>query len=234
MRSIMPTLLSTVFLRRCLGKSINPSPAFLVQSRYATPKKHAPLHINSSLRSSSRLASTSCPTSSSLVGIDYVRSCIVDTLNSKFDPVDIAKGAAIAKLDAKKKKKKKDSQDDEQPTMSTEERMAIINNAASNAKPFTVSDAMVTPATKPEFGDYQCNAALSLSKSAGMNPRECASLIITGLKSIDGFMGIMEEPEIAGPGFINLKYTDDYLCDVLKGMAADATVDGRLGVPKTV
>ena len=37
-----------------------------------------------------------------------------------------------------------------------------------------VKDAkpMVTQATRPEFGDYQCNAALPLSKSLAKKPRE--------------------------------------------------------------
>ena len=127
--------------------------------------------------------STAPTTETSLVGIEWVRSSVVSVLNTIFDPVEIAKGAAIAKLDGgkqKKKKKKKQSNDDdeakeeEEPRMSDEERTTIIEAAASSAKPFTMGDSMVTPATKPEFGDYQCNAAMSLAKSAGLNPRECA------------------------------------------------------------
>jgi arginyl-tRNA synthetase len=91
---------------------------------------------------------------------------------------------------------------------------------------------MVTPATKPEFGDYQCNAAMSLSKSAGLNPRECASKIVEGLQtSIPNFNDVMETPEIAGPGFINLKFKEGYLANAAKIMADDAA--GRLGIPQT-
>ena len=191
---------------------------------------------------------TSSDTSTKLVGIDYVRSSIAEVLNEIFDPAEIAKGAAIAKLDGKKnkkqkkKKKKKPNNDDsnneqpaaakeeEPPPMSEEERTSIIQEAISNAKPFTIHDTMVTPATKAEFGDYQCNAAMSLSKSAGLNPRDCATKIVEALESkLDG---VMEVPlEIAGPGFINLKFKDDYLCNALGEMANDC--GGRLAVPVT-
>ncbi|EED93932.1 arginyl-trna synthetase [Thalassiosira pseudonana CCMP1335] len=117
--------------------------------------------------------------------------------------------------------------------MSDEERTTIIEAAASSAKPFTIGDSMVTPATKPEFGDYQCNAAMSLAKSAGLNPRECASKIVDGLKAIEGFDTIMEEPEIAGPGFINLRFKDGYLAGAAGKMAMDAEDGGRLAIPVT-
>jgi arginyl-tRNA synthetase len=40
----------------------------------------------------------------------------------------------------------------------------------------------------------------------------------------------MEEPEIAGPGFINLRFKPKYLTYVVEKMASDPT--GRLGLPK--
>lgn len=175
---------------------------------------------------------------SSLIGIDWVRSSVVRVLNEIFDPVEIAKGAAIAKLDGKKKTKKKKQPQDEQspqdePSLSEDERNAIINAAAASAKPFSNTDAMITPATKPEFGDYQCNAAMSLAKSAGLNPRDCAAKIVEGLKNIPGFNEIMEEPEIAGPGFINLRFREGYLADAAGKMAMDSAEGGRLAVPMT-
>lgn len=248
----MSALSATILIRRCIGGA---SSAFIGQSSHVSTHrglnqrllKPSKLQMHNrafiatprSIRFPTQMAmSTTAPQTdtSSLVGIDWVRSSIVTTLNTIFDPVEIAKGAAIAKLDGKKKKKKKKNDTDaqaEEPTMSPEEREAIISAAADNAKPFGVMDAMVTPATKPEFGDYQCNAAMSLSKSAGLNPRDCAAKIVEGLKSIPGFDSIMEEPEIAGPGFINLKFKDGYLSDAAKKMAQDSQEGGRLAVPKT-
>ena len=41
---------------------------------------------------------------------------------------------------------------------------------------------------------------------------------------------VMEEPEIAGPGFINLRFKKDYLAQSIERMAEDS--QGRLAVPK--
>jgi len=78
-----------------------------------------------------------------------------------------------------------------------------INNVIKDAflkagiehEPMAVSEA-----TKPEFGDYQFNGAMALSKKLGKNPREIANTI---LESLD-FTGLLSKAEIAGPGFINL------------------------------
>ncbi len=59
---------------------------------------------------------------------------------------------------------------------------------------------LVSEATKPEFGDYQFNGAMSLAKKLGKNPRQIAQDIIENLD----MTGILYKAEIAGPGFINL------------------------------
>lgn len=70
---------------------------------------------------------------------------------------------------------------------------------------------------------------MSLANAAGLNPRECASKIVEGLRPL--IENIFEEPEIAGPGFINFKFKDGYLSGAMKTMADDA--GGRLAVPLT-
>ena len=202
------------------------------------------------LRMSSSTTSVNSNTStSSLVGIDHIRTLIAEVLNEIYDPIELAKGAAISKLDGKKKKKQKkkkkkqkqsdddiaaaakeNNDEEEPPPMSEDERNAIIQTAMSNAKPFTLHDTMVTPATKLEYGDYQCNVAMSLSKSAGLNPRDCATQIVNALEP--KLVGVMNVPlEIAGPGFINLKFNEGYLCEALEKMAQNC--DGRLAIPVT-
>lgn len=59
--------------------------------------------------------------------------------------------------------------------------------------------------------------------------RDCATKIADGLLPILG--EIMEVPEIAGPGFINLKFKENYLSSAITEMARDAS--GRLGIPFT-
>ena len=54
----------------------------------------------------------------------------------------------------------------------------------------------------PKFGDYQANMAMPLAKKLGKNPRETAALIVEKLRWDD----ILDPPEVAGPGFINLRF----------------------------
>lgn len=82
---------------------------------------------------------------------------------------------------------------------------------------------MVRPAQDVRFGDFQANMAMPLAKRLHKNPREVAAAIVSRLRWDD----ILHEPEIAGPGFINLTFRSD----VLAAMAAGAELDERLRVP---
>jgi len=184
---------------------------------------------------------TTAESVSSLKGIAWIKECTVQVLNDSFDSRECARVAALAKLEPKKKKKKKkkkkqgDGNEDGakasesepiEPQLTQEEKDAIGDAAAAAAVPFGVKDAMITPATKTEFGDYQCNAAMGLAKNLGMSPRDCAMKIVDGLKPLIG--SVIEEPEIAGPGFINLRINQEYLSQAVCQMANDPQ---RLAVP---
>ena len=82
----------------------------------------------------------------------------------------------------------------------------------------------VSEATKPEFGDYQFNGAMALSKKLGKNPREIAATILDHLD----LSGILSKAEIAGPGFINLWLNDTWVAKACQ----EASADERLGIPK--
>jgi arginyl-tRNA synthetase len=86
-------------------------------------------------------------------------------------------------------------------------------------------DPILVAASNPKFGDYQANVALSLSKPLGQQPRAIAKSIVDKLDVSD----ICETPEIAGPGFINLKLKTAYLEAQLNAIQADS----RLGVPSS-
>ncbi|MDH6099475.1 arginine--tRNA ligase [Anabaenopsis sp. FSS-46] len=85
-------------------------------------------------------------------------------------------------------------------------------------------DPILVTASNPKFGDYQANVALSLSKKLGQQPRAIASAIVEKLDVSE----FCETPEIAGPGFINLKLKTSYLETQLNAIQADS----RLGIPK--
>ncbi|ARV57760.1 arginine--tRNA ligase [Nostocales cyanobacterium HT-58-2] len=83
-------------------------------------------------------------------------------------------------------------------------------------------DPILVLASNPKFGDYQANVALPLAKQLGQQPRAIAQQIVDKLDISD----ICKPPEVAGPGFINLKLQTEYLEAQLKAIQADP----RLGV----
>jgi arginyl-tRNA synthetase len=82
--------------------------------------------------------------------------------------------------------------------------------------------AMVKPAGDPRHGDYQANCAMSLAKVLQRKPPDVAREIINRLPLGDW----LQPPEIAGPGFINVRLRDDWLARQLGAVASDE----RLGV----
>jgi len=82
--------------------------------------------------------------------------------------------------------------------------------------------SLVTAAQNPQFGDYQANCAMPLAKALGKKPRDVAADIVQRLDLGD----MLERPEIAGPGFINLRLKSDWLAKEARAIADDE----RLGV----
>jgi arginyl-tRNA synthetase len=85
--------------------------------------------------------------------------------------------------------------------------------------------ALVLPCQDTKLGDYQANCAMPLGKRLGRPPREVAAQIIESLDIVDW----CEPPQIAGPGFINLRLHDHWLAAQLAATSADVQ---RLGVPQ--
>lgn len=102
-------------------------------------------------------------------------------------------------------------------------------------------DPLVKASTDGKFGDYQCNAAMSLAKKLGRKPRDVAVEIVTALRPLVAEYINLPDNCIAGPGFINLQLNDRFLANQLRaipplrdGGALDdglrsAAVDDRLG-----
>lgn len=81
---------------------------------------------------------------------------------------------------------------------------------------------LIQPAQDARFGDYQANVAMPLGKRLGRPPREIAAELVTHLDVSD----LCDTPEIAGPGFINLRLRNDWLAEQIRL----ATLDPRLGI----
>lgn len=67
-------------------------------------------------------------------------------------------------------------------------------------------------------GDLATNAAMVLSKQAGMNPRQLAETLKPAIEDIEG----VDAVEIAGPGFINIRLNSSFYFDILNTIINDA------------
>ena len=78
-----------------------------------------------------------------------------------------------------------------------------------------------TPATDPKFGDYQCNDALKIARKLGMKPRDVAEKVAANLDP-------SLKAEVAGPGFLNLTVSGEWLAAGLSALAASPSC----GIPQ--
>jgi arginyl-tRNA synthetase len=90
----------------------------------------------------------------------------------------------------------------------------------------------VEPPREASHGELATNAAMVLAKGAGMNPRALAEMLKPQLEALDDVSAV----EIAGPGFINLRLTDDCWRRELTRIAEQGADYGRssVGSGKTV
>lgn len=85
--------------------------------------------------------------------------------------------------------------------------------------------AMIRPSQDARFGDFQANCAMPLAGQLGRSPRDVAAEIVAALNVAD----MCDAPEIAGPGFINLRLRDSWIEDRFNAIIGD----DRLGVAPT-
>ena len=102
----------------------------------------------------------------------------------------------------------------------------LSQRAAAAIKAATGLDAppILKPSAEERFGDYQINGVMALAKQLKKNPRQLAEKIVQALETDD----ICQPPEVAGPGFINLRLRQDWL----ESRTAELCADDRIGVPK--
>jgi arginyl-tRNA synthetase len=86
--------------------------------------------------------------------------------------------------------------------------------AAVTGLPAERIDPVVRPSDR---ADAQCNGALALAKQLGRSPRDLAQAVVdTGVLA-----ATCSSVEVAGPGFINLTFTDAFVAEQLVAAAAD-------------
>lgn len=72
-------------------------------------------------------------------------------------------------------------------------------------------------------GDAACNIAMQLAKPMGKNPRELAQMIIDALPPNP----VISALEIAGPGFINIRFTDEAKQSVVQAVLTQGEAFGH-------
>lgn len=96
----------------------------------------------------------------------------------------------------------------------------------------------ITPATQEQFGHYQCNSAMKLTKLLAENPRKIAENLVKQLKALPdtaesgissaSSLTVFNDISIAGPGFINFTLNAAFISHLNTLQLHDS----RLGVPR--
>ncbi|MDO8302352.1 MAG: arginine--tRNA ligase, partial [Sedimentisphaerales bacterium] len=101
--------------------------------------------------------------------------------------------------------------------------------------------ALLKGTADPKFGDYQANGVMAVAKQIKTNPRQLAEKVVGQLDVSD----MCEQPEVAGPGFINLRLKPEFIAQRLLEINADVEMSNhghatlrpchpeRLGISKT-
>lgn len=91
-------------------------------------------------------------------------------------------------------------------------------------------EVTVAPSNRPELGHYQYNGCMALAGKNHMSPRELAEKIVEKLSKNDKYTNI----NIAGPGFINVSFTDDVLIDYMNQIHENFDKNIYKGEKKTI
>ena len=95
---------------------------------------------------------------------------------------------------------------------------------------YEVDEVTLNVSSRKEFGDYQYNGAMALAKQVGKNPRDIATEIVEAIKKDNKYKDI----NIAGPGFINITFSDKELIEHINDLNEDINLNYGNDNPKTI
>ena len=95
-----------------------------------------------------------------------------------------------------------------------QELVRLIASALKKAQLEEISSWSINKSPQKKFGDYATNVALIAAEYAKKKPREVAQMIAENIPLVDS-RKLIEKVEIAGPGFINLFVSHEYLYKIL-------------------
>ncbi len=95
---------------------------------------------------------------------------------------------------------------------------ALLDALEAAGFPEPAGGVALTPPKDPSHGDFTTNVALQIAKPVGLPPREVAAKIAAALEAARP--PHLEQVEIAGAGFVNLRLSVSWLHDVLREVVA--------------
>jgi arginyl-tRNA synthetase len=87
-----------------------------------------------------------------------------------------------------------------------------------------LANVEVTPPRDPAHGDLASNAALVLAKAARMKPRDIANRLAEKLRALPDVAAV----EVAGAGFLNLRFAKGFWQDVVAAILQERDAYGRI------
>ncbi|ANY14480.1 arginine--tRNA ligase [Bordetella pseudohinzii] len=105
--------------------------------------------------------------------------------------------------------------------------ISLLARAVAGILPEARPDIQLERPKVAAHGDIATNVAMQLAKPAKRNPRELAQGIVDALLADPQARALVDSAEIAGPGFINLRFTAQARQAVIAAVAAQGEAYGR-------
>lgn len=95
---------------------------------------------------------------------------------------------------------------------------------------YKVDEVVLNVSSRQEFGDYQYNGTMAMAKEYGKNPREISTEIVEAIKKDN----IYKDINIAGPGFINITFSDEQLIEHINELNENINLNYENDNPKMI
>lgn len=95
---------------------------------------------------------------------------------------------------------------------------------------YEIDSVQLNISSRKELGDYQFNGLMSLAKKYGKNPREIATQLVEYIKNDNHY----KEINVAGPGFINITFSDEQLIDYVNELNHNININYHNENPKKI
>ena len=95
---------------------------------------------------------------------------------------------------------------------------------------YEIKDVTLNVSSRPELGDYQFNGIMALAKEYKRNPREIAEELVNSIKEDN----IYKDINMAGPGFINITFSDEQLINHLNELNENINLNYTIDKKRTI